>query len=796
MLSCRDMYKISAQAAKARGVHDEPFGGINFIFAGDFAQLPPVRGSALYSGGIGTQMHSGQSLEHQESAIGMALWHQVTTVVILRQNMRQARQTKEDAKLRTALENMRYKSCTPEDIAFIRTRIAGKGPGDPKLAQKRFRNVSIITARNAQRDKINELGSQRFAAENGQTLQSFYSIDRWKNPDDKRRRGRPKKPLIDPVRKTNVLSPKLQRVLWEQPPASSNKHVAGKLSLCVGLPVILKHNDATECCITKGTEATVVSWQAAKGPEGQTILDTLFVKLKDPPKNIKIDGLPENVVPITRHTTATMCSLPSDDDIPLSRDQVLVLPNFAMTDYSSQGRTRPDNVVDLNSCRTHQSYYTCLSRSASAEGTIIVQGFDAKVITGGASGYLRQEFRELELLDEITQLRYVGLLPEKINGNRRNVVIRQFQTWKGTDYVPKNVHHSIRWDKHDPLDMLDVMTDTPWQIVKKIENKKGLKPGLKSNSNVVGFVAAKGTTSVNFVKGQKRKLEDDDTEQLARKLKIIESIPEESVGPEGFVWDGQNYSCAYDSVLTILLSIWTQDPGKWKRQFKDMNKIMNTLASGFHRTREEQGSLESTRDKVRHLLNQRNPALFPYGQVGTPVSEMTEQLLRSDNVIASTWLRCISCESETNLHCDLQTCVIQCAHDRDCTISVCLQKKFRDRHVSRRCNHCNGEVDKIMRFDVIPKVLAFSVFDESIRVSKKISFRDGDSMVVFTLKGIVYFGDFHYTSRICTGGSVWFHDGMLSGRQCIYEKRLSEFTDSELSTCHGKTMSFVFYAQT
>jgi PIF1-like helicase len=40
MLSCHDIYKISAQAAKARGVHDEPFGGINFIFAGDFAQLP------------------------------------------------------------------------------------------------------------------------------------------------------------------------------------------------------------------------------------------------------------------------------------------------------------------------------------------------------------------------------------------------------------------------------------------------------------------------------------------------------------------------------------------------------------------------------------------------------------------------------------------------------------------------------------------------------------------------------------------------------------------------------------
>ena len=186
MLSCHDMYKISKQAARAQGVHHEPFGGFIFIFAGDFAQLPPARsGPPLYSGSVGNQVHSGQTMQGQESAIGKALWHQVTTVVILRQNMRQAEQTVEDAKLRTALENMRYKSCTPDDIVFLRTRIAGIGPNNPKLAQKWFRNVSVITAQNAQRDRINELGCKQFAAENGQTLTSFYSIDRWRNPDEK-----------------------------------------------------------------------------------------------------------------------------------------------------------------------------------------------------------------------------------------------------------------------------------------------------------------------------------------------------------------------------------------------------------------------------------------------------------------------------------------------------------------------------------------------------------------------------------------------------------------------------------
>ena len=71
------------------------------------------------------------------------------------------------------------------------------------------------------------------------------------------------------------------------------------------------------------------------------------------------------------------------------------------------GRTRPFNVVDLQNCRTAQSVYTCLSRSSSANGTLIIQGFDPQRITGGHSGYLRQEFRELELLDEITRLRYL-----------------------------------------------------------------------------------------------------------------------------------------------------------------------------------------------------------------------------------------------------------------------------------------------------------------------------------------------------------------------------------------------------
>jgi hypothetical protein len=141
MLSCHDLYKISTQLAKAFNEPNKPFGGMNIVFAGDFAQLPPLGGGefiSLYSGKIGTQIYSRLSHYEQESAIGKTLWHQMTTVVILRENMRQKLQSSEDKKFCKALENMRYKACTQEDISFLHSRTTGVGRNKPKLAEKNF----------------------------------------------------------------------------------------------------------------------------------------------------------------------------------------------------------------------------------------------------------------------------------------------------------------------------------------------------------------------------------------------------------------------------------------------------------------------------------------------------------------------------------------------------------------------------------------------------------------------------------------------------------------------------------
>jgi len=177
MIACHELYSISARLAQITGMHDTPFSGMNIILAGDFAQLSPIMGSPLYDGNVERYVNSRMSVRSQETVIGRVLWHQITTVVILIQNMRQKTQTEADGKLRTALENMRYAACTPDDIAFLRTLIAGKSATSPCLSDPRFWNVSIITVRNNQRDRINEEGSRRFAEDHGLELTHFYSVD-------------------------------------------------------------------------------------------------------------------------------------------------------------------------------------------------------------------------------------------------------------------------------------------------------------------------------------------------------------------------------------------------------------------------------------------------------------------------------------------------------------------------------------------------------------------------------------------------------------------------------------------
>ncbi|KAJ8694057.1 hypothetical protein PTI98_008990 [Pleurotus ostreatus] len=575
---------------------------------------------SLHSHTIGQSL---KRLKQQEEAFGKALWHQVTTVVILRKNMRQKSQTAEDAKFCTALENMRYRACTLEDVQFLRGRVSTNIEGRPSVCNPNFRNVSIITARHVNKDAINVLGEQRFAAEHNLKLTMFYCEDTVAPiADFDEVRGKKRATKVQ-------LEEGVQRILWEQPACSVEKKIPAKLNLCKGLPVMLRDNSATELCMTNGQEGFVYDWVAAVGLYGQHVLDVLFVKLKSPPVDVQFDGLPVNVVPILRTASHTWCELPSGKWLHVSRSQVEITVNYAMTDFASQGKTRVHNVVHLNDTTSHQGYYTALSRSATAAGTLILQAFNPAIISDKkCSGALRQEFRDIELLDDITRLQFEGRLPASVTGETRRTLIHAFRQHKSDSYVPQHVHSAIRWNRKQPYVEPD-FSNLEWSIIPTQQMRKFLsddfveqmkeKTELWKNGETEPVKAEVTPTPVgkpntSLGKTLKHGLHEESTSNAVSMKKCVKTTANTDnadhpaahhLVPIGCQWSDN--SCAYDTVISLLYNIWLDRPRTVLPLPELAGGLFPTLVKCFEQVEHSQARLTDVRNYLRQYLCMQRP---------------------------------------------------------------------------------------------------------------------------------------------------------------------------------------------
>ena len=196
-------------------------------------------------------------------------------------------------------------------------------------------------------DEINRLGCLRFAGETCQKLNDFFFADTVPS-DEHSADSKGSRPVAGRrhIVKHHKLPENILEALWEQPCCANTKLIPGKLSLCTGMLLMIQNNATTEMCITKGQEAIMHGWESSLGPQDKPVLETLFIELIDPPSSTTLDGLPQNVVvPLMKTSVATSCQQPDDTTVTVSRTQIEALPNFPMTDYASQGKTRPYNVV-------------------------------------------------------------------------------------------------------------------------------------------------------------------------------------------------------------------------------------------------------------------------------------------------------------------------------------------------------------------------------------------------------------------------------------------------------------------
>jgi hypothetical protein len=92
---------------------------------------------------------------------------------------------------------------------------------------------------------------------------------------------------------------------------------------------------------------------------------------------------------------------------------------------------------------------------------------------------------------------------------------------------------------------------------------------------------------------------------------------------------------------------------------------------------------------------------------------------------------------------------------------------------------CNNAAYK---FQVCPKhVLVFDINTRSIKVSETLKFEQEGEIVVLDVRGLIYYGDFHFTFCVIgTDGIVQYHNGMTTWSNCKYD---GDFLTSSLLCC-------------
>ena len=122
------------------------------IFAGDFAQLPPVSQTKLFSQAKSTK---------EAMVFGQLLWRSITMVVMLTEKIRQVGTGNEC--FVEMLSRLRNGRCTQGDYDLLNTRLLSIVLDD--RSQTQWQCVPIIVYTNAIKDAINLEATKTFAKE-------------------------------------------------------------------------------------------------------------------------------------------------------------------------------------------------------------------------------------------------------------------------------------------------------------------------------------------------------------------------------------------------------------------------------------------------------------------------------------------------------------------------------------------------------------------------------------------------------------------------------------------------------
>ena len=187
------------------------------------------------------------------------------------------------------------------------------------------------------------------------------------------------------------------------------------------------------------------------------------------------------------------------------------------------------------------------------------------------------------------------------------------------------------------------------------------------------------------------------------------------------------------------------------------SELLDSLVTSFedHKSFQVDGttsqcfSLEQIRDLMRCCLA-RISAEFTFGSYAS-IHSIAECLFRTCQPVTMSDLVCPNEHSMDRNRSPMANC------------TICISSK---------CSTCDACLLRKTSFVQTPPVLIFNLGTSLPSLSPDLWITCGTACICYTLRGIVYFDNEHFTSHVITSASmIWFHNGLLIGASLVYKSQ-------------------------
>ncbi|KAF8240173.1 hypothetical protein L208DRAFT_1234842, partial [Tricholoma matsutake] len=246
----------------------------------------------------------------------------------------------------------------------------------------------------------------------------------------------------------------------------------------------------------------------------------------------------------------------------------------------------------------------------------------------------------------------------------------------------------------------------------------------------------------------------------------------------GIIWS--NNSCAYDSVFSILYAVWKTNPEYWSHTFGSINDdILEDICNGFQSHLDGQTLLENVRDIFRHKLDDLRIAGLRWGR-HTSVVRLLQLMFTTPTQIVSSQLTCSQehtlTQAQTHQH-SVWSCILSSGTSPYVSIQDWIQN-HQEGSMSR-CSECNQHLICSYSFVSVPAILIFEFEGKKLKIDPEVTIVSRNNQ-----QCAIYNADYE---------QLWFHDGITTGPNMVYEGLLQSMTD--LMHHRGKEAVVAIYAK-